>query len=323
MKKSYNQLTYEQRCQIYTLKKRGDSQRTIAKELGVNQSTISRELSRNSGNRGYRYKQAHSKASRRREEAVVPSKMTVEMVEQIESKIRQEWSPEQISGWLLETEEELISHETIYRHIWSDKQAGGDLYTHLRRQGKAYDKRRNGKSTRGQIKGRVSIDERPEVVDVKSRVGDWEIDTVIGKGHQGALVTIVERVTNFTLAAQVTSKRAEEVTKATIELLRPYQERVHTITADNGKEFAYHDEIGEALDTQVYFAHPYSSWERGLNENTNGLIRQYFPKSTNLKEVTQAQVDQVVEKLNTRPRKGLGFKTPSELMDSYGAAIAA
>jgi len=323
MTKSYNQLTYEQRCQIYTLKKRGDSQRTIAKEIGVSQSTISRELLRNSGDRGYRYKQAHSKASRRREEAVAPSKMTVEMVERIESKIRKEWSPEQISGWLLETEEELISHETIYRHIWSDKQSGGDLYTHLRRQGKAYDKRRNGKSTRGQIKGRVSIDERPAVVDEKSRVGDWEIDTVIGKGHQGALVTIVERVTNFTLAAQVTSKRAEEVTKATIELLRPYQERVYTITADNGKEFAYHDEIGKALDAKVYFAHPYSSWERGLNENTNGLIRQYFPKATNLKEVSQTQVDKVVERLNTRPRKGLGFKTPSELMDSYGAAIAA
>lgn len=323
MTKQYNQLAYEQRCQISVLMKSGWSQRAIADAVGVNQSTINRELARNTGERGYRHKQAQEKAARRRQEAVKPTKMTPEMIVTIESKLRIEWSPEQISGWLLADREQLISHESIYLHVWADKRAGGDLYTHLRRQGKRYDKRRNGKSTRGQIKNRVSIDERPEVVEDKSRVGDWEIDTVIGKGHSGALVTIVERATNFTVSAQVNSKSAADVTQATIALLRPFKEVVHTITADNGKEFAYHEKISKALSAEVYFAHPYSSWERGLNENTNGLLRQYFPKDTNFKGVTQREVGRAVKRLNARPRKGLDFKTPGQLMNDHRAALAA
>lgn len=299
------------------------SQRMVAKAIGVSQSTISRELARNTGERGYRHKQAQRKVAQRRKEAVKPTSMTPSMIANIESRLRMEWSPEQISGWLLVEREQLISHESIYLHVWADKQAGGDLYTYLRRQGKKYDKRRNGKSTRGQIKNRVSIDERPEVVDNKSRIGDWEIDTVIGKAHRGALVTIVERVTNFTVSAQVNSKSAADVTRATIALLRPLKDVVYTITADNGKEFAYHEEISKALSTDVYFAHPYSSWERGLNENTNGLLRQYFPKETNLKEVTQKQVKRAVNRLNSRPRKGLDFKTPGQLMSDHRAAMAA
>lgn len=169
----------------------------------------------------------------------------------------------------------------------------------------------------------MSIDDRPQVVDDKARVGDWEIDTVIGKGHQGALVTAVERVTNFTLVAQVESKRADEVTRATIDLLKPYKGVVYTITADNGKEFSSHEDMTKALGAQVFFAHPYSSWERGLNENTNGLLRQYFPKETNFKMVSQAEVDCAVEKLNTRPRKGLDFKTPKDLMEPYSMLMAA
>jgi len=188
---------------------------------------------------------------------------------------------------------------------------------------KKYDKRRNGKSTRGQIKNRVSIDDRPDVVDNKARIGDWEIDTMIGKGHSGALVTIVERVTNFTVSAQVDSKSAEDVTKATIALLTPFKDVVHTITADNGKEFAYHEQISDKLSADVYFAHPYSSWERGLNENTNGLLRQYFPKNTDLKTVTQVEVRRAVKRLNTRPRKNLEYKTPDQLMRSHRAALAA
>lgn len=323
MTKQYNQLAYEQRCQISVLIKSGMSQRMVAKAIGVSQSTISRELARNTGERGYRHKQAQGKAAQRRKEAVKPTRMIPAMIATIESRLRMEWSPEQISGWLLEKREQLISHESIYLHIWADKQAGGDLYTYLRRQGKKYDKRRNGKSTRGQIKNRVSIDERPEVVDDKSRIGDWEIDTVIGKAHCGALVTIVERVTNFTVSAQVNSKSAADVTRATIALLRPLKDVVHTITADNGKEFAYHEEISKALSADVYFANPYSSWERGLNENTNGLLRQYFPKETNLKEVTQKQVKRAVNRLNSRPRKGLDFKTPGQLMSDHRAALAA
>ncbi|WP_426416335.1 IS30 family transposase [Aestuariirhabdus sp. LZHN29] len=323
MKKTYQQLTYEQRCQISILKKSGFSQRSIAAAIEVNQSTVSRELARNTGSRGYRHRQAQRKTERRRADAVSATKMTMEAIELIESKLRLEWSPEQISGWLLIEQEQLISHESIYLHVWADKQAGGDLYRHLRRQGKRYDKRRNGKSTRGHIKNRVSIDDRPQVVDEKSRVGDWEIDTVIGKGHRGALVTVVERVTKYTLSAQVNSKSAADVTQATIRLLRPIKDIVHTITADNGKEFSYHEKIAKALSADIYFAHPYSSWERGLNENTNGLLRQYFPKGTDLKAIKAIDVRQAVERLNTRPRKGLGFKTPEKLMNIHRAAKAA
>lgn len=320
---TYQQLTYEQRCQISVLKKSGYRQSEIAEAVGTSQSTVSRELARNTGARGYRYQQAQEKMERRRRAATKRTKMTPEMIAVIESKVRVEWSPEQISGWLLEDQDRLISHETIYLHIWANKQAGGDLYTHLRRQGKKYDKRRNGKSTRGQIKNRVSIDERPSVVDDKSRVGDWEIDTVIGKGHSGALVTIVERVMKYTVSAQVDSKSAKDVTQATIALLKPFKGLVHTITADNGKEFAYHEQISKALSADVYFAHPYSSWERGLNENTNGLLRQYFPKNTDFKKVTQIEVERAVKRLNSRPRKDLGYKTPDQLMDDHRAALAA
>lgn len=320
---SYQQLTYEQRCQISALKKSKCTQSVIAQIIGVSQSTVSRELSRNKGDRGYRHKQAQEKTAQRRREAVKPTKMTPALIAEIELKLRIEWSPEQISGWLLVGKERLISHESIYLHIWANKQLGGDLYTYLRRQGKKYDKRRNGKSTRGHIKNRVSIDDRPRVVEDKSRIGDWEIDTVIGKGHSGALVTVVERVTNFTVSAQVDSKSAEAVTKATIRLLKPYKDIVLSITADNGKEFAYHEKISEALSTDFYFAHPYSSWERGLNENTNGLLRQYFPKRTDLKKVTQAEVQRAVKRLNTRPRKNLGYKTPDQLISDYRAALAA
>ena len=319
----YQQLTYEQRCQISVLKRSEYTQREIATAIGVSQSTVSRELSRNTGGRGYRHKQAQEKTEVRRREAVSPTRMTPGMTADIEAKLRLEWSPEQISGWLLEDQKRLISHESIYLHIWKDKRAGGDLYTYLRRQGKKYDKRRNGKSTRGHIKNRVSIDDRPSVVDDKSRVGDWEIDTVIGKGHSGALVTIVERRTKFTVSKQVDSKSAVAVTQATIALLKPYKDVVHSITADNGKEFAYHEKISKALSTDFYFAHPYSSWERGLNENTNGLLRQYFPKSTDFKTVTQAEVKRAVTRLNSRPRKSLGFKTPGQLMSDYRVALAA
>lgn len=319
----YQQLAYEQRCQITVLKKRGYSQQEIARSVGVSQSTISRELRRNTGERGYRYKQAQKKAERRRKEASKATKMTLGMIAIIESKLRIKWSPEQISGWLLNEQEELISPESVYLHVWADKQSGGDLYTHLRRQGKKYDKRRNGKSTRGQIKNRVSIDDRPQVVDDKSRIGDWEIDTVMGKGHSGALVTIVERVTNFTVSKQVDGKNADAVTKATIALLKPLKDVVHTITADNGKEFSYHEKISKTLEAEVYFAHPYSSWERGLNENTNGLLRQYFPKRTDFKQVSQIEVRRAVKQLNDRPRKYLDFKTPSDLMAKHRAASAA
>jgi len=170
MTKAYEQLTYEQRCQISVLMKRNYSQREIAVSIGTRQATISRELARNTSHKGYRHKQAQEKCSERRMAAVKPTKMTPEMISLIDSKVRIEWSPEQISGWFLEEHEDFISHESIYRYIWADKRVGGDLYTHLRRKGKKYDTRRNGKSTRGQIKNRISIDERPKVVDDKMSI---------------------------------------------------------------------------------------------------------------------------------------------------------
>lgn len=320
---NYKQLTYEQRCQIEVLKKSRMTQQEIADAVETSQSTISRELKRNRGQRGYRHKQAQRKTDDRRYSAAKAVKMDDLVIERVELKLREKWSPEQISGWLLDEHTERLSHERIYQHVWADKRAGGELHTHLRRQGKKYQKRSNGKRSRGQIRNRVGIEERPAVVDEKSRIGDWEIDTVIGKGHSGALVTIVERATQFTLVANVPNKSAEAVTAATVDLLKPYQGALHTITADNGKEFAYHEELTAELGAAVYFARPYHSWERGLNENTNGLLRQYWPKSTNFKQVTDKEVMAIVTQLNQRPRKTLGFKTPDVLMQNYMAAQAA
>jgi IS30 family transposase len=319
----YIQITQEERYHIYAYKKAGFCPAEIAQMLGRDKSSIYRELNRNKGERGYRPKQAHEKASHKRQTACKAIKMTSGLVNLIESKISEDWSPEQISGWLQNEHSLQISHERIYQHIWSNKRKGGDLYKHLRRQGKKYQKRSNGKTSRGQIKNRVSIDERPAIVDCKVRVGDWEIDTVIGKGHKGALVTLVERKTLYALAAQVDSKHAEPVTKAAITMLTPFMGHVHTITADNGKEFAWHESIAKQLKTKVYFAHPYHSWERGLNENTNGLLRQYFPKGTNLKYANQKEVDNAVFKLNNRPRKTLGFKTPAEMFGRSLSRLAA
>lgn len=287
----------------------------IADELGRHKSSIYREIARNTGDKGYRPKQANNKAKQRKSKAEKAIKMTVDLIDIIEKKLEIEWSPKQISGWLLNEKSILISHERIYQHVWLDKRKGGELFKYLRCQGKKYDKRRNGKSTRGQIKNQISIDDRPKVVNDKKRVGDWEIDTVIGKNHQGAIVTVVERKTLFTVAALVNSKQADPLTTATIQLLTPLKSRVHTITADNGKEFSYHEKLVDQLETKVYFAHPYSSWERGLNENTNGLLRQYSPKGTDFRTLNQSDVDRAVDRINHRPRKTLGFKTAAQMME--------
>jgi IS30 family transposase len=307
--KDYHQLTQDLRYQIEILKKAGNNQKAIADLVNVSPSTICRELRRNTGKRGYRPKQAQAKAENRRKLTAKPLKMTPEAIALIDAKIVIDWSPEQISGWLEEGKGLFISHERIYQHIWADKLAGGALYKHLRHSGKKR-KQYGSKDKRGQIRNRISIDDRPMIVSEKTRLGDWEIDTVIGKNHQGALVTIVDRVSKLTLIKKVPSKHAEVVTEATITLLRPYLDKTITITADNGKEFAGHEKIKAALNANVYFAHPYSSWERGLNENTNGLIRQYFTKGSSFENITDKDVDEVMEKLNHRPRKTLKYKTP-------------
>ena len=307
--KTYKQLNQIQRYQIEILKKAGNNQKEIAILLDVAPSTIGRELKRNKGKKGYRPKQAQIKADGRRQQAPQTLKMTSALIAMIEDMVLLDWSPEQISGTLRKEQDIAISHERIYQHIWTDKLNGGMLYRHLRHNGKK--RRQYGlKDKRGQIRNRVSIDERPMIVSEKSRIGDWEIDTVIGKNHQGALVTIVDRVSKLTLIKKVASKHADVVTEATIKLLRPYLDKTLTITADNGKEFAGHEKIKAALDADVYFAHPYSSWERGLNENTNGLIRQYFIKGSSFEHITDKDVEEVMEKLNHRPRKTLKYKTP-------------
>jgi IS30 family transposase len=301
--KTYYQLTQDQRYQIYEMKTTGQSRRAIAQAVGVNRSTVHRELLRNTGERGYRPQQAHEKAISRRAKA--KPRISKATWEDIEKRLREDWSPEQISGWYKKHLVTQVSHEWIYQHILADKQAGGSLSTHLRCQKKR--RKRYGKHDyRGKLPNRVSIDERPDVVEKRERLGDWEADTMIGKKHRGALVTLVERRSRFTLIRPVSHRQADSVSQAMIALLLPFVDVVHTITGDNGKEFADHIQIAEALQAAFYFAHPFSACERGTNENTNGLIRQYFPKSKDLTHVTSEEATVVASKLNQRPRKCLG-----------------
>ncbi len=310
---NYKQLTFEQRIEVYILLKSGFDQTKIAKLIGVSKSTVSRELRRNTGFKGYRPYQANQRAVARRQNADKHVRFTDEVKANVKRYLEQDWSPEQISGWLHKNNKPSVSHETIYQFVIDEQKDGGELYKHLRLGRKKRRKRIKTNDSRGRIPNRVSIDERPGVVDNKERVGDWEIDTVIGKNHKGALVTAVERKTKFSCIRHVPKKEAAVVASALIEMLSPFKELVHTITADNGKEFSEHQNIATALKAQFYFAHPYSSWERGLNENTNGLIRQYFPKKTSLVHIDKYDVVAVQNKLNKRPRKTINFDTPNQL----------
>jgi len=315
MPEGYLHLTCDQRCQIYALLQSGHSQADIALQLGVDRSTVSRELVRNAGARGYRFRQAHDKASRRRQEASdQPRKMTPDVVKLIEEKLtREQWSPDQISGRLAKDGIAFISHESIYRHVWKDKKDGGKLYLHLRHSGKKYNKRKGKNSGRGLIPNRVDIDRRPAIVAAKSRIGDWEADTIIGANHQGAVMSHVERRSKYTKLAKLPDNTANAVVQACRRVLLPLAHRIATITYDNGKEFAGHAEIATSLGALCYFAKPYHAWERGLNEHTNGLVRQYFPKGSDLSILSNADVQRVEDKLNSRPRKILGYQTPREV----------
>lgn len=311
--KHYKQLTREQRYQISGLKKAGLNQSQIADELVVHKSTISREFRRNKGRRGWHPKQAQELRDERRKNCANAQRHSLLEWTEVERLIRQDMSPEQASQRLALEGGLQISHESIYLHIYADKRRGGDLCRHLRCQKPRRKRYASGQERRGTIKNRVGIDERPVIVEQKSRIGDWEGDTVIGKNHRGALVTLAERKSRYILAAQVPDKHASGVTAAVTRLLRPHKGKCYTMTFDNGKEFAEHETIASELDADVYFAHPYHSWERGLNENSNGLLRQYFPKGMELVEVTQEQVQWAVDRLNHRPRKVLGFRTPFEV----------
>jgi len=231
----------------------------------------------------------------------------------VQEGLQAKLSPEQIVGRALLNGLEMVSHERIYQHIWEDKKKGGALYEHLRTKGKCYRKRGSLKDQRGIIPNRRHISDRPAVVEEKSRIGDLEIDTVIGKNHKGALVTINDRKTNMVKLRKVNSKQAQDVKKATLNALADWG-FIKTITSDNGKEFAYHEQIAEALTIDFYFATPYHSWERGANENANGLIRQYIPKQTDFDAITEQYVQYVEDELNNRPRKKHGFLTPNEVL---------
>lgn len=310
---NYTHITQEERYQIYALKKAGINQSKIAETIGRSPSTISRELKRNQGLRGYRPHQAQLKSSERR--AVNARRVDSVIWAFAREKLLEEWSPEQISG------QADISHETVYQRIYADKRHGGLLWKKLRCQKQR--KKRYGKlDRRGGIPNRLSIDARPDIVETRSRVGDWEADTIIGKHHKMAIVSLVERKTGLTLIQRVRRKTAEEVSTAMLNLMQPLKEHVTSITSDNGREFAGHAVVAAKLAADFYFAHPYASWERGTNENTNGLIRQYFPKDRDFRTITDEEIDTAMRRLNHRPRKRHGFKSPYQVfLELTGVAL--
>lgn len=309
----YQPLAREQRYQISVLMQLERPQREIAEQVGVHPSTISRELRRNGPAKSYCPERAHERATTRRRRAPKARKITGTVWAEVESRLREEWSPEQISNWLRIRQGIEISHTWIYEYVRADRAKGGDLYKHLRFGKK---KRRRGKKSSAsshRIPNRRGIEERPEIVERKERIGDWEGDTIHGKGRGSCLVTLVERVSKVTRMAKVPRKYADLVRDRIIDLLGDYKDWAHTMTLDNGTEFVEHEEVAKALSIQIYFAQPYRSCDRALNENTNGLVRQYFPKGTDFDKVSDEEVERVEEKLNHRPRKGLGFMTPAEV----------
>lgn len=312
---TYHHLTRDERLQIYTLLSTGNSHSFIAKYLKVSASTISREISRNKGLKGYRPKQANEKAVERRYKASNrPRKLVPELCAQIEALIREELSPEQISG-RLKLFGYSICAERLYQYIWADKRKGGTLHTHLRRRGKKYNRRSSNKTGRGHIPGRVDIKERPAIVEAKTRFGDWEADTIIGVNHRGAILSLVDRKSKYTLLVNLVDKTASEVLRGIKSAFKRLPRKIaHTMTFDNGKEFACHAMIAKFLKIKCFFATPYCSWERGLNEHTNGLVRQYYPKKTDFTKLKDSETQWIEDRLNNRPRKMLDFLTPREVL---------
>ncbi|MBA3661961.1 MAG: IS30 family transposase [Gammaproteobacteria bacterium] len=316
----HTHLNYLKRCQILALWKAGFNQNQIAKEVGVYKSTISREFRRNLtyvrtsiGYWAYKPDYAQGYADARRKAKRHYYKFTKEVEEFVRTKLLEDWSPEQISGYAKRWELFSISHERIYQFIMEDKQKGGELYKHLRHKNKKYRKRYGSVARYGAIKNRKMIDERPKIVGEKKRIGDWKIDTIIGKNQKQAVLSIVERVSKFTLLRKLKQKTSEMTKAAITDALAEYKKYVHTITSDNGCEFAKHEEVSMELNADFFFAHPYSSWERGLNENTNGLIRQYLKKGSEFTKVTNQDLAIIEDKLNNRPRKTLNYKSPNEI----------
>lgn len=313
----YKHLTREQRYTIEMLLQTPMSLREIGEVIGVSTGTVSREIRRNSDMRGYhryRWGLAQKKYERRMKSRRHYLKFTDDMKRTVRRLlIYGQYSPEQICGRFRLRGEEMVCAETIYRWIWQEKRRGNDeMARNLRHHGRRKRRRDSLYSSRGIIQDRVDISLRPAVVDEKKRFGDFEIDTLIGKNRKGAIMTTNDRCTHLVMIRKLAGKEAAPLASTAIEALLPYKDKIHTITADNGKEFARHKEIAKGLDAEFYFARPYHSWERGANENTNGLIRQYIPKGTDFSKLTDKMIEEIEWKLNNRPRKSLGYLTPLE-----------
>jgi len=322
---SNQHLTYGERSTIASMKRKNRSITYIAATLDREKSTISREIARNSDPDGrYSAAAAQKRASARASAATCrASRIGPERWAYVEKRLTEDqWSPEQIAGRMKRDGFKPISHEGIYQYILRDKFKGGSLHIHLRHKFRSYRRRGSPRERRGRIPNQRMIGTRPQVVEERTRFGDYEMDTVIGRPSGETLVTIVERRSRHTLVLKAADKSAAAVTEAIVTALLPYRGDIHTLTYDNGKEFANHALIDEILGGVGYFATPYHSWERGLNKNTNGLIRQYFPKRTDFGKVTEDQVREVQNKLNNRPRKCLGWRTPNEIISDQAAIVA-
>lgn len=316
----YKHLTYAQRYYLFTALQSKKSISEISKEIEVHRSTIYRELKRNAyPGKKYYYKIAHAESEIRKESAAFcPSAITQRLGKKIIACLELGWSPEQISGRLKRSKIS-ISYQTVYRFIYRDRNQGGQLFKKLRRNGKRkYNQKVAARKAR--LKDRVWIDDRPKIVDEKRRIGDWEIDTIVGAKHKGVLLSIVDRKSKFTVLQKLSGKTKKSVNYQTIRRLKKLPKK--TITADNGTEFSGHKEMTNMLKIPVYFAHPYASWERGLNEHTNGLVREYLPKKTDFRKIKKEEIALIEKKLNTRPRKVLNYRTPEEVMNPYLRSVA-
>ena len=312
--RNYTQLSDEERFVIARLLHHRLSLREIARVLERSPSTISREVRRNNypnRPRSYSWYHAINMASGRRRRERYGTHFTEELLRLVDDLLREDFSPEQMSGYLRRTGELSISYETIYRHIIDNRRRGGRLYKHLRCARKQRRKRYGAYDSRGRLGGKLRLDERPPGAINRSRIGHWEIDTVMGK-NRACILTLVDRKTGYVLIGKLANRTAAATNRRLRQLIERHAGNVHTITADNGCEFHGYAEVEESYEVKSYFAPPYHSWERGSNENANGLIRQYLPKGKCLENLTQAQCDRIAERLNNRPRKRLDYYTPAE-----------
>jgi transposase, IS30 family len=316
-------ITQAQRYTIAVLKKEGFKQIEIARRIGKDKSVISRELRRNADLRSgeYRADLAHRKSEKRKQEKPKRVNFTESIKRYVESKLEAYLSPEQIVGESHLLGVKCVSTERIYQHIWKDKSQGGTLHKYLRNRGHRYRKRGTQKDSRGVLKDRQDIDLRPKIVEERNRFGDLELDTIVGKDHQGGLVSINDRMTGLIKIRKITAKDAPQVEEKIIESLTEWKPILHTLTSDNGKEFANHKSISTTLNVDFYFAKPHHPWERGSNENCNRLVRQFFPKGTDFTYVTEDDVKKVENIINNRPRKRHGFLSPIQVFNQKVAFI--